>query len=137
MRASPLLPTHRHPAVFFRPRMIDKDPSSYSFATYVWVLGLSSLAGIVSFMRKVKRGRARSYSVAEFIGEVGASALAGVVTFWLCQNAGISQLLTAAFVGISGHMGSRALALFEEWAERHFPVSGECSNTCNKQCNKR
>jgi hypothetical protein len=27
-------------------------------------------------------------------------------------------LLTAAFVGITGHMGSRAIGLFEDWAMR-------------------
>lgn len=102
--------------------MIDKDPSSFPLLTYLWVFGLSSLAGLVSFTRKVKQNRARAFSVAEFLGELGASALAGVITFWLCQSADINQLTTAAFVGISGHMGSRALALLESFAERHFPL---------------
>jgi hypothetical protein len=105
--------------------MIDKDPSSYPLLTYLWVFGLSIMAGIVSFTRKLRQRRAKVFSVAEFLGEVGASALAGVITFWLCESAEFSQLSTAAFVGISGHMGSRALTLLESWVERNFPIEKE------------
>lgn len=101
--------------------MIDKDPTSYSFLTYLWVIGISVLGGIVSFMRKVRERKARVFNVVEFIGEIAASALAGVITFWLCQSSEISQLTTAVFVAISGHMGSKALALLESWMERNFP----------------
>ena len=100
---------------------MDKDPTSYSLLTYLWVFGLSSLGGVVSFLNKIKKGHARAFNIAEFVGEISASAFAGVITFWLCENSNISPLVTAAFVGVSGHMGSRAITLFEEWLAKKFP----------------
>jgi hypothetical protein len=46
------------------------------------------------------------------------SAFAGLITFWLCEWAVVHPLLTAALVGISGHMGSRAIFKLERLAER-------------------
>lgn len=101
--------------------MIDKDPASYSVITYVWVFALAVLGGVVNFMRKLQQGHARAFNLVEFIGEIVTSAFAGVITFWMCEHAGLSPLITAAFVGISGHMGSRALFLFEGWLQAKFP----------------
>lgn len=101
--------------------MIEKDPTSYSLLTYLWVFGLAVLGGVVNFMRKLQEGHARAFNIIEFIGEIVTSAFAGVITFWLCENADLSQLITAAFVGISGHMGSRALFMAEGWLTKQFP----------------
>lgn len=102
--------------------MLDKDPTSYSLLTYAWVFLLAILGGIVNFMRKMQTGHARVFNLIEFIGELVTSAFAGVITFWLCENAGISQLMTAAFVGVSGHMGSRAIFMLENWLKEKFPA---------------
>jgi hypothetical protein len=101
--------------------MLDKDPTSYSVLTYTWVFALATLGGIVSFTRKLKKGHARAFNVVEFIGEIVTSAFAGVITFWLCEEANFSPLITAAFVGISGHMGSRAIFMMEDWLSKKFP----------------
>jgi len=102
--------------------VLDKDPTSYSLLTYAWVFLLAILGGIVNFMRKMQTGHARVFNLIEFIGELVTSAFAGVITFWLCENAGISQLMTAAFVGVSGHMGSRAIFMLENWLKEKFPA---------------
>lgn len=73
-------------------------------------------------MRKLQQGHARVFNIVEFLGEIVTSAFAGVITFWLCENAEISPLMTAAFVGISGHMGSRAIFMVENWLKEKFPV---------------
>lgn len=57
----------------------------------------------------------------ELVGEVLTSAFAGILTFWLCEASDINPLVTAALVGISGHMGSRAIYHMETWAEARFP----------------
>jgi hypothetical protein len=44
--------------------------------------------------------------------------LSGVLTFYLCTWAKFDPLLSAAFVGVSGHMGSRAIMQLEKIAER-------------------
>lgn len=98
--------------------MIDKDPTSYSWITYAWVLVVSALGGIANYIRKVKAGR--EFSIMEVVGDIVISAFAGVLTFWICELGGMPPLATAAFVGIAGHMGSRAIALLEDRIKRRF-----------------
>ena len=95
----------------------DKDPSTYGLITYLWVTGLAAWGGLINFYRKVKSGETRAFNVVELIGEIATSAFAGLITFWLCEAAQLDPLVTAALVGISGHMGSRALYQFERWAQ--------------------
>ena len=85
------------------------------------MLSLSVLGGVVSFMRELQDGHSRVFNFVEFIGEIVTAGFTGVITFYLCTNAGFDPLMTAAAVGVSGHMGSRALFLFEKWLERVFP----------------
>lgn len=101
--------------------MPEKSPETYSFLTYGWVFALAILGGIVSFMRKLQTGHARVFNLVEFVGEIVTSAFAGVITFWMCEHSGLSPLVTAAFVGISGHMGSRAIFMAEGWLAKQFP----------------
>lgn len=104
--------------------MNDKDPSSYSLLTYAWVVGLAMTGGLVSFMRKVKEGKARAFNFTELLGEIVTSGFAGILTFWLCEAAEFNPLVSASLVGISGHMGSKVIYLLEQWAENKLP-SGE------------
>lgn len=97
--------------------MEPKDPTSYSLITYLWVMGLALGGGLVSYMHKLQLGIRRPFSIIEFIGELVTSGFTGVITFWLCESSGISPLMTAVFVGISGHMGSRALFIIERMIE--------------------
>lgn len=100
--------------------MPEKDPSNIAWLTYSWVLILSLLGGVVNFFSKVRVGATRIFNLAELIGELLTSAFAGMITFYLCEWSGIAPLLTAALVGVSGHMGGRALFLIERWAEKRF-----------------
>lgn len=94
-------------------RMPEKDPSSYSLLTYAWVIVLSIWGGAVNFYQKVKAGDARPFNFVEFIGEICTSGFAGVITFYLCEAGNFSPLMTAAMVGIAGHMGGRAIFQLE------------------------
>ncbi len=93
--------------------MPEKDPLSYQFLTYIWVIGLASWGGVVGYVRKLKNGHSR-FSFAELVGELFISAFVGVLTFFMCAAAKIDPILSAALVGISGHMGSRAIVIFEK-----------------------
>lgn len=101
--------------------MPEKDPTSYSLITYGWVFMLAILGGVVNFMRKLQQGHARVFNLIEFVGEIVTSAFAGVLTFWLCEHAQISPLMTAAFVGVAGHMGSRTMFVLEAYLTQRFP----------------
>ena len=94
--------------------MPEKDPTTYGLLTYLWVTGLAAWGGLVNFYRKVKTGESRFFNIAELIGEIVTSAFAGLITFWLCEAAEFNQLISAALVGISGHMGSRAIYQIEK-----------------------
>lgn len=98
--------------------MPEKDPTSYSYLTYLWVFGLSAWGGLVSFNTKRRNGLVRPFNIMELLGEIAASAFAGIITFYICESAQISPLLEASFVGIAGHMGSRIIYQFERWAEK-------------------
>lgn len=98
--------------------MIDKDPFGYSVVTYVWVLLLSIWGGVVNFIQRLRRGESKAHNIVELIGEVVISAFVGVVTFYLCELSNFPQILTAALVAISGHMGTRALFVFERAIEK-------------------
>ena len=89
---------------------------------YAWVLLLSIWGGIVNFYRKIKMGEVKRFNLTELIGEMFTSGLSGVITYFFCQYAGIDPWLTAAMVGIAGHMGSRLIFRLEKYFEqRHLP----------------
>lgn len=97
-----------------------KDPLSYPLKQYGLMLGTALLGGLVSWYAKVRKGELAGASITQLIGELCTSAFAGLLTFWGCEAAGMSPLLTAALVGIAGHMGTRAIAWAEETAKRRF-----------------
>lgn len=97
-----------------------KSPLDYSLSQYGLTLGIALLGGLVSWFAKVKKGEIQMFSISSLIGEMATSAFAGLLCFWICDWAGFSPILTAALVGISGHMGTRAITMFEEWAARRF-----------------
>src|SRR5689334_12812881 len=86
---------------------MERTPFSYDVFTYLWVIAVASAGGVVSFMRKFREGHVRAFNFVEFIGEVVTSAFVGIVTFWMCRWANIDELLSAVFIAVTGHMGSR------------------------------
>lgn len=87
-----------------------KDPLNYEWITYAYVFVLACFGGIASYIQKLKNGYCR-FSITELIGKLFISAFVGVVTFFLCEAATIDKLYSAAIIGLSGHMGSKAIIL--------------------------
>ena len=98
--------------------MIDKENFS-GWLTLAWVIGLSMWGGTVSYIYKLNKYHI-PFSLLRFAGEILTSAFVGVITFLLCQSSGLSMEVTAALVGISGHMGTRALFILERKFESQF-----------------
>ncbi len=94
--------------------MLDKDPTVYPLITYCWVLIVAAWGGAVNYSKKRHNGEIPRFSITEFIGELMTSAFAGLVTFFLCEAAKLDPMLSAALIAISGHMGSRAIFMFEK-----------------------
>lgn len=101
---------------------VDKDPLDYSLRQYGIVLLFALLGGLVSWVSKVRAGTLRGFQMLHLIGELATSALAGLLMFYFCEWVGLPKLLTICLVGVFGHMGTRGIALFEQWAERRFRV---------------
>lgn len=95
-----------------------RDPISISLLTYAWVIALSSFGGLASFLGKYRRGEVRAINITELVGELVISAFAGIITYYLCTWSQLDPMLTAALVGICGHMGSRAVLLAEQRLRR-------------------
>lgn len=96
----------------------DKDPLAYPLAQYGIVLALAIFGGAVSWWAKVRAGQLGMWSLTHLIGELATSAFAGLLTFWASEAAGLPQLVTICLVGIAGHMGARAIGMFEAWASK-------------------
>jgi CHASE2 domain-containing sensor protein len=106
--------------VVARSQQADRHPLDYPLQQYAFILGVALLGGLVSWYAKVRAGRLHGWNLMHLIGELATSAFAGLLAFWLCAWAGANPLVTAALVGIAGHMGARAIAVFEDWAQRKF-----------------
>jgi hypothetical protein len=98
--------------------MVEKDPTSYSLITYIWVIGLSAWGGVAGYIRRVKTKNQAHFSLAELVGEICISGFVGVLTFYFCESANLNPILAAALVGVSGHMGSRSLYFLEAICKR-------------------
>lgn len=100
--------------------MLDKDPLNYSMLTYAWVFLLSLWGGIAGYIRKLKTGAIMRFSLSEIVGDVVVSGFVGMLTFFICESAGLPPLTSAACIGVSAHMGSRALFMLENGLDRLF-----------------
>lgn len=85
---------------------------------WIWVVALSSVGGFLSFRQKLLTGAARPFNFTELLGEIAGSAFVGVITFLLCRATGLNDFWSAALCGITGHMGTRAMMVFERILER-------------------
>ena len=119
--------------------MQEKLPSFKSIIvdllTYAWVFGLAMLGGAASFVRRVRSGQAKYSNIVELVGELVISAFAGLVTYFLCRSANFDEMLTAAFIAISGHMGTRIIFMLEGVLVRRFDFENERDITLKEDKN--
>ena len=97
-----------------------KDPFSYGWTIYAWVITWAGAGGAVSFYQKMVRGDARAFNFTELIGEIFTSAFVGVLTFWVCEANNVAPLISAAIIGISGHMGARLIFIAEKYLAKKY-----------------
>ena len=90
----------------------------YSTLTMAWVFTLSVFGGVASYVRKINGGIIKRFSIVELVGELVISGFSGIMAFLICDSFGVDAKLTAAIVGISGHMGSRTIFIIEHYANK-------------------
>ena len=89
---------------------------------YAWFALLAIWGGTVNYISRVRRNKNVKFSFVELIGEWTISAFAGIMTALICQEMGLSLILTSALAGISGHMGGRAIYMMEQFVCKKFGV---------------
>ena len=90
------------------------DPQNYSIWTYLWVLALSAWGGISHNIERIKKGELKKFRFVDLIYDIVVSGFIGILTFWLCEYANLDGALSAVFIGVSAHMGTRAIAPLEK-----------------------
>lgn len=105
------------------PKVVDQGPlSADQIVPTLIMLLIGAAGGFVAFYRKWKDGHVRAWNVTELIGELFVSGLCGIGAYWVCKGFNIDPWLTAAAVGMVGHMGSRAVFMGEQWLGKKLGV---------------
>lgn len=99
-----------------------KDPLAYPVRQWLLVLGLALFGGLASWIGKVRSGKVAIHNLPSLVGELAIAAFAGLMTFFVCEYMALTPILTAAMVGMSGHMGGRAVTILEGILERKLGV---------------
>lgn len=91
-----------------------KDPATYGWLTYLWVLLISGWGGLVRFLNSMRDSKETArQAILSLVTGLVTSTFVGVLTFWLCELANFKPLSTAVFVAVTGHMGAEALRLIQ------------------------
>lgn len=100
--------------------MPEKDPTTWSIATWALVVIMSFLGGITSWYRRVKSGHTRAFNIIELIGEAAVSGFMGFTGFiaglWYFGSEGMA----AVAGGWSAHFATRILFSAEGLIEISF-----------------
>jgi len=94
---------------------VTKHPMGISVATWLLVSGFAILGGIVKWFNDFKEsnGWTTKQIAITLAAQVVTSGFVGLVTFLACHYFNLNELLSAVFVGISGHMGAEAINVFK------------------------
>lgn len=97
--------------------MPEKDPTTWTAATWLLALGMAFSGGAVNWYARVKRGHTRAFNIIELIGEIFTSGFVGVGVFMLLAAMDQPVGICAASAGIGGHMATRFLFAVERAVE--------------------
>jgi hypothetical protein len=96
--------------------MPEKTPLDYTALQYLLVMILGAIGGLVARLQIIVGIGVHCWKCAAGRLAVDActSGFCGLLAFWACESISMKPLLTAVIIGITGHMGSRALFLAEQ-----------------------
>lgn len=100
--------------------MPEKDPLSWTAATWLVGLIMACSGGLLNWYAKVKSGVTRPFNIIELVGEVFTSGFVGMGVFMALDAWGQPLGLCAAAAGVTGHMATRFLYIIEQVIEAHL-----------------
>ena len=101
---------------------VSRDDLNLSLQTLCWLIGMSLLGGLASWISKVQAGKIPASSLVHLIGELCISAFAGFICFLLCDAAGFPLKVTIGLVGVAGHAGTRGINAFEAFVAKKWGI---------------
>lgn len=94
----------------------EKTPLDYTVFQYILVMILGAIGGLVARLQTLIGAGIHCWKCA--LGRLAVdsvtSGFCGLLAFWACESINMKPLLTAVMIGITGHMGSRAIFLIEK-----------------------
>ena len=108
--------------------MPERDPLTYGWLKYSWVIGIAVWGGAVHHMQKMREsGRSFSFSLA--LEQFLTSALSGIIAFYVCEIAQVNGLAAAIFIAMAGHMGGDfLLEVRRNILDKYMPSSKNARN---------
>lgn len=100
--------------------MLEKDPTTWNYATWTLAIGMSCAGGLINFYARIKQGHVRAFNIVELVGEIFISAFVGLGVFMTAQSLDQPTGLCAALAGLGGHMATRLLFLVERAIENRI-----------------
>lgn len=86
--------------------------------TFLWVFSISAFAGITRRIRRLQGAKGNEEIKKEgswllFMADIVISGFIGMLTYYLCVYANVPDSLMAVYIGVSAHMGTKALSVYE------------------------
>ncbi|BCX79294.1 phage holin family protein [Campylobacter sp. 19-13652] len=86
--------------------------------TFLWVFSISAFAGITRRVRRLQGASGNDELKKEgswilFAADIVISGFIGMLTYYICVYANVPDSLMAVYIGVSAHMGTKALSLYE------------------------
>jgi len=97
-----------------------KDPLGYPWTTYLWVIFIACVAGVIKHFKAMKRFR-----IGMFILDMMTAGFTGVITFWLCEARDIHGPMSAVLIAVTGAMGNKAWTELENIWRIKFGLKNE------------
>ncbi len=95
--------------------------SPLDFVRETWhFFALATWGGIANYTARVKSGSIHHFSVFELAGDIVISGFVGTLAYVACREFGMTEWITAATVGIAGHLGSRTVFIIERFVRAKF-----------------
>jgi hypothetical protein len=106
----------------FEPQHLECTPASpFEFIRTTWhFLALAMWGGVANYAARVKGGTAHAWSIFELAGEMVISGFVGTLAYVACKEFAVTEWITAATVGMAGHLGSRSVFILERILRAKF-----------------
>ncbi len=119
--------------------MPDKDPTTWTLATWALAGCAALLGGAIDWFARMKLQHPREFRMVEFVGEMVTSGTVGLLVFFALAGLDQPTSLCAVGASIGGHWGIRLLFMMERAAEHRLKALADiedppCSTCVADEC---